>query len=102
MVITCEYCGAGITLGNEGWKGVQKQTMLPLRFSEKDQVVAEVHGLMDRGLLHRHLQEGSTLEEMNLSFVPYWIVSVSARTSVELATWRFRLGRSPPPPLLLG
>jgi hypothetical protein len=42
-----------------------------------------------RGLLHRHLQESPTLsacararEEMNLSFVPYWIVSVSARTSV--------------------
>jgi hypothetical protein len=82
MVITCEYCGTGIALANDGWKGIQKQTMLPLKLSEKDQIVAEIHGLMDRGLLHRHLQESSTLEEMNLSFVPYWIVSVSARTSV--------------------
>jgi hypothetical protein len=32
--------------------------------------------------MHAHLQEGSTLEEMNLSFVPYWIVSASARTSI--------------------
>ncbi|MGD0495813.1 MAG: zinc ribbon domain-containing protein [Candidatus Bathyarchaeia archaeon] len=82
MIITCEYCGTGITLGNDGWKGVQKQTMLPLKFGERDQVVAKIHDLMDRGLLHRHLQESSTLEEMNLSFVPYWIVSVSARTSI--------------------
>jgi len=82
MIITCEYCGSGITLGNEGWRGVQRQTMLPLKFAEKDQVVARMHDLMDRGFLHRHLQEGSTLEEMNLSFVPYWIVSASARTSV--------------------
>ena len=82
MIITCEYCGTGVTLGNDGWRGIQKQTMLPLKFADKDKVVAEVHGLMDRGLLHRHLQESSTLEEMNLSFVPYWIVSVSARTSV--------------------
>jgi hypothetical protein len=82
MVITCEYCGSGITLGNEGWKGIQKQTMLPLKFGEKDQMVAKIHDLMDRGLLHRHLQENSTLEEMNNSFVPYWIVSASARTSV--------------------
>jgi hypothetical protein len=82
MIITCEYCGSAITLGNEGWRGIQKQTMLPLKFAEKDRVVAEIHGLMDRGLLHRHLQENSTLEELNPSFVPYWIVSVSARTSI--------------------
>jgi hypothetical protein len=62
--------------------GLQKQTMLPLKFGQKDQIMAEIHGLMDRGLLHRHLQEDSTLEEINLSYIPYWILSVSARTSV--------------------
>jgi hypothetical protein len=82
MIITCEYCGAAITLGNDGWKGIQKQTMLPLVFVEKEKVVAKIRELMDRGLLHRHLQENSTLEELNLSFVPYWIVSASARTSI--------------------
>jgi hypothetical protein len=61
MIITCEYCGTGITLGNDGWRGIQKQTMLPLKFAENDQIVAKMHDLMDRGLLHRHLQEGSTL-----------------------------------------
>jgi DNA-directed RNA polymerase subunit RPC12/RpoP len=82
MIITCEYCGSAITLGNDGWKGMQKQTMLQLKFAGKDQIVAKIHDLMDRGLLHRHLQENSTLEEMNVSFVPYWVVSASARTSV--------------------
>ncbi len=82
MVITCEYCGTGISLSTDGWKGVQKQTMLPLRFPDKDQLVAKLHGYMDQGLLHRHLQENSTLEEMNLSYVPYWIVSASARTTI--------------------
>src|SRR5260370_21511950 len=38
--------------------------------------------MMDRGMLHRHLQESSTLEEMKLSVVPYWLVNVSARTSI--------------------
>lgn len=38
--------------------------------------------MMDSGFLHRHLQEESTLEEMTLSYVPYWLVGVSARTSV--------------------
>jgi zinc-ribbon domain len=82
MVITCEYCGTGISLSNEGWRGIQKQSMLPVKFSEKSQVEAEMRGLMDKGLLHRHLQESSKLEELNLSLVPYWIVDVSARTSV--------------------
>jgi hypothetical protein len=82
MIISCEYCGNAIILGNDGWKSIQKQTMLPLKSAEKDQIIAKMHDLMDRGFLHRHLQEGSTLEEMNLSFVPYWIVSASARTSI--------------------
>jgi DNA-directed RNA polymerase subunit RPC12/RpoP len=82
MVITCEYCGSAVTLGNEGWTAISKQTMLPLNFPDKDQISAKIHALMDQGLLHRHLQENSTLEELNLSLVPYWIVSVSARTSV--------------------
>jgi hypothetical protein len=38
--------------------------------------------MMDKGLLHRHLHEDSTQEEMSLTYVPYWIVSVSARTSI--------------------
>jgi hypothetical protein len=82
MVITCEYCGSGITLGNDGWSSIQKQTMLPLRFMDKDQMTARIHQLMDQGLMHRHLQESSTLVDMNLSLVPYWIVPVSARTSI--------------------
>jgi hypothetical protein len=92
MIITCEYCGTGITLGNDGWKGIQKQTMLPLKLAEKDQAVAKIHSLMDRGLLHRHLQESSTLEEMNISFVPYWIVSVSARTSLVASDVAVQVG----------
>jgi hypothetical protein len=82
MVITCEYCGTGISLSDDGWKSVQKQSMLPIKFSERAQIEAEMHSLMDRGLLHRHLQESSKLEELKLSLVPYWIVAVSARTSI--------------------
>jgi hypothetical protein len=47
---------------------------------------------MDRGLLHRHLQESSTLEEMNLSFIPYWIVSVSARTTIVASDMAVQAG----------
>jgi hypothetical protein len=81
MLITCEYCGSSVSLGNEGWKSINKHTMLPLKVSQ-DQAEKIIHDMMDRGLLHRHLQEGSTLEEMNLALVPYWLTPVSARTSL--------------------
>ena len=82
MLITCEYCGSSVSLGNEGWKSINKHTMLPVKLAQQDDVLKEIHGLMDRGLLHRHLQESSTLEEMNLAMVPYWLIPVSARTSL--------------------
>jgi hypothetical protein len=102
MVITCEYCGSGVTLGNDGWRGVQKETMLLLRFAGKDEVVAEMRGLMDRGFWNRHLQEDSTLEEMNLSFVPYWIVSASARTSIVAADVAVQAGEIATTAALIG
>jgi zinc-ribbon domain len=82
MLITCEYCGSSVSLGNDGWKSIQKHTMLPAKLSQQEQVEKVVHNMMDRGLLHRHLQESSTLEEMNLALVPYWLIPVSARTSL--------------------
>jgi hypothetical protein len=84
MVITCEYCGSGITLGNGGWSSIQKQTMLPIKFPDQAPMMAKIHDLMDKGFLHRHLQEDSTLQEMTLSMVPYWIIPVSARTSITV------------------
>src|SRR5256712_3067327 len=82
MIITCEYCGASITLGSLGWSNIKKQTMLALKVRTADDSTQLVRSMMDRGLLHRHLQESSTLEEMNLTIVPYWLVGVSARTSI--------------------
>jgi hypothetical protein len=65
MIITCEYCGSSITLGNSGWANIQKQTMLPLKIPTTDQITSLVRSMMDKGLLNRHLQESSTLDEMN-------------------------------------
>jgi hypothetical protein len=81
MVITCEYCGTGIALGNEGWKDIQKHTMLPMTIT-RDQVESKITAMMDKGFFRHHLHEQSTLEEMNATFVPYWIIPVSARTSI--------------------
>ncbi|HVP23425.1 MAG TPA: zinc ribbon domain-containing protein [Conexivisphaerales archaeon] len=85
MVITCDYCGSSISLGDSGWRNLQKHTMLPLKLQNEDVMVAKVRELMDRGFLHRHLEEDSKQEELTLSYVPYWLVPVSARTSIVAA-----------------
>lgn len=82
MVITCEYCGSAVALQSSGWTNIQKQSMLPVKIDTTDALNAIIRPMMDKGLLHRHLQENSTQEEMSLSYVPYWIVSVSARTNI--------------------
>ncbi len=82
MVITCEYCGSGVTLGEGGWKSIQKQTMLPLVLQDQAAVSQKIQALLDRGFLHRHVQEESSLEEIKLTYVPFWIIPVSARTSI--------------------
>ena len=92
MIITCEYCGTSITLETNGWKSIEKHTMLPLKFSSQDSVLQEIKQQMDRGLLHRHLQESSTQEELTLSYVPYWIIPVSARTNIVAAEMAATVG----------
>jgi len=102
MVITCEYCGSGITLGDQGWTGIQKQTMLPIKLADTDKVNAMITSLMDKGFLHRHLHEDSTQEEMNLSYIPYWIVSVSARTTIVAANVAAQIGQTATTAALMG
>ncbi|MGD0645115.1 MAG: zinc ribbon domain-containing protein [Candidatus Bathyarchaeia archaeon] len=102
MVITCEYCGSGVTLGTQGWTNIQKQTMLTLKVANVDEVNSIIRPLMDKGLLHRHLQEDSTQEEMSLTYVPYWIVSVSARTSIVAANEAAQIGQAATTAVLMG
>lgn len=82
MVVTCEYCGSSVSLENKGWQNIAKHTMLPITISDRDQITSRLHQMMDKGLLHRHLQESSNLEELDLTMVPYWIIPVTARTNL--------------------
>jgi DNA-directed RNA polymerase subunit RPC12/RpoP len=82
MVVTCEYCGSSVSLENKGWQNVAKHSMLPINITDRDQITTTLHSMMDKGLLHRHLQENSTLGELDLTMVPYWIIPVSARTNL--------------------
>jgi len=102
MVITCEYCGTGVTLGSQGWTNIQKQTMLSLKVATVDQVNSIIVPMMDKGLLHRHLHEDSKQEEMSLTYVPYWIVSVSARTSIVAANETAQIAQTATTAALMG
>ena len=82
MVITCEYCGSSVTLDNTGWKNIAKHTMLRINVVDKDDITDKLRKMMDKGLLHRHLQESSNLEQLDMTMVPYWIIPVTARTNL--------------------
>ena len=81
MVITCEFCGASVCLNTDGWKNIDKHTMLPIKIADQDSIVAKLKEHMDKGLLRRHLEEESKMEQLTLAYVPYWVVTVSARTN---------------------
>ena len=92
MMIVCEYCDSCVTLGNEGWKSIQKHTMLPLKVSDQNVVISSIRDLMSKGIFRWKVQEHSTLEEINLTYVPYWIISVSARTNIVASDTAAQVG----------
>jgi hypothetical protein len=83
MVISCDYCGASVTLGGEGWKEINKHTMLPLKVANQADALKVVHGYMDEGFFHRKDFEESKIEESRLSYVPFWVMPVSASTTYQ-------------------
>ena len=102
MVITCEYCGSSITLGTEGWKSINKHSMLVLKVTGQEEVSRTIHNEMNRGLLRIRIHERSKLKQMNLTYVPFWIVSVSARTTVIAMDTAAEVGSAAATAALLG
>ena len=92
MVITCEYCGSSVTLENTGWKNIARHTMLKINIIDKGDITENLRKMMDKGILHRHLQESSTLEQLDLTMIPYWIIPVSARTNIVAADVAANIG----------
>lgn len=83
MVITCDYCGASVSLGGNGWKEISKHTMLAPTLTNPAAAVKIVHDFLDQGLFHRNAFEESKVLEQKLSFVPFWVVPASASTTFE-------------------
>ncbi|HXY46808.1 MAG TPA: zinc ribbon domain-containing protein [Thermoplasmata archaeon] len=80
-VISCDYCGGSVTLGGQGWKEINKHTMLSLKVSDPQAALKVVHGWIDEGFFHRHDFEESKILETKLTYVPFWIMPVSASTT---------------------
>lgn len=102
MIITCEYCGASVTLNSDGWRNVKKHTMLSLKISDTDSLTKHLKDYMDRGLLRRHLEEESKNEGMSLAYIPYWICPVSARTQYTAISAASEVGTLAGTALLMG
>jgi hypothetical protein len=83
MVITCDYCGGSVTLGGAGWKEIQKHTMLALKVQDSAAALAAVRAALDTGLFHHRDFEESKVDEAKLSYVPYWVLPVSASTTYQ-------------------
>jgi hypothetical protein len=81
MIITCDYCGGSVALGGAGWKEISKHTMLVPKVATAEQALAIVRAAMDVGMMHRHDFEDSQIVEQKLSFVPFWVMPVSASTN---------------------
>ena len=102
MVITCSYCGSSVNLGSEGWRSINKHSMLVLKVTDRHAVERVIHDEMNKGLLRIRVHERSKLEEMNLTLVPYWIVSVSARTNIVAADTASQVGTAAATAALFG
>jgi len=83
MVITCDYCGGSVTLGGQGWQAISKHTMLPLKVPDQAAALKAVHDFMDAGFMHHHEFEESKISEAKLSYVPFWVLPVSATTTYQ-------------------
>ena len=81
MVITCDYCGASVSLGGSGWKEIQKHTMLSLAVPDAKGALGAVRRAMDVGLFHHKVFEESTVSDAKLSYVPFWVMPVNAVTN---------------------
>ena len=94
MVITCDYCGASVTLGGQGWKEISKHTMLTLAVPDRDAALKVAREYLDQGFTHRHFLEESKIVEERLSYVPFWVIPASATTTYQYQAVATSVGTS--------
>lgn len=83
MIVTCDFCGASVSLSGSGWKDISKHSMLTPKITAPEQALGVVRAYLDQGLFHHHAFEESKVQEQRLTFVPFWVVPVSASTTFQ-------------------
>lgn len=79
-VLTCQYCGATVSIAGTGWKPVTQHSMLMPQLLDQDTALKIVRASMDAGFFHGHRFEDSKVTEAKFVFAPYWIVPSAATT----------------------
>lgn len=82
-LFTCKYCGYTFSIIKEGkYKEIapSKHFMLANEYSEKE-MREVIHDWMREDWKPEDLVEGAEITEMELRFVPIWLVNVTAETS---------------------
>jgi hypothetical protein len=79
-VLTCQYCGATVSIAGTGWKPVSQHTMLMPQLLDQDSALKVVKSSMDAGFFHGHRFEDSKVTDAKFVFAPYWIVPSAATT----------------------
>jgi hypothetical protein len=80
QVLTCQYCGATVSIAGTGWKPVTQHSMLMAQLIDQDTAIKIVKASMDAGFFHGHRFEDSKVTEAKFVFAPYWIVPSTATT----------------------
>ena len=75
-LVVCEYCGAVTTMGAAGAQVFQKHFMLESRIGNEQALDAGGKWL-NKGIFRRKVAERADLGQVNLKYVPYWIVPTS-------------------------
>ncbi|MCI4352803.1 MAG: zinc ribbon domain-containing protein [Thermoplasmata archaeon] len=91
-VLTCDYCGATVSIGGTGWKPVAQHSMLMPKLLNQNEALQIVQASMDAGWFHGHRFEDSQVVEAKFVFAPYWIVPSAGTT-------RFTYQQSLAPPM---
>lgn len=73
-IVVCQYCGTSISLGSAGWSKVKSHYILDIRVQLKDQALSIARNFLDKSILHRHLFEKSSVDRLDLAYIPYWIL----------------------------
>ncbi|NWF86270.1 hypothetical protein HXY32_00405 [Candidatus Bathyarchaeota archaeon] len=78
LVVTCRYCGFTLTVATR--EEIKKHSMLENRLFAQ-QAVEAAKKYMDKGIFRMGVSKDSSITNVKLRYVPFWVFSANANTS---------------------